>query len=108
VGPADYLLAGFGEAGLPSVTLATGQLQQFLTQDHIPEQVSQAIDDSFDGSNPAHHLRALLQELAQFFVGPAHYFLHVSVFDTGSGSDCDWLTLHKQSLSPACGAPRHW
>jgi hypothetical protein len=75
-----------------------------LTQDNIPKQSSQAIDGPFDGSNPVHDLRALLQELAQFFVGPAHYFLHVSVF----GSDCDWLTLHEQSLLPACGAPRHW
>jgi hypothetical protein len=35
-------------------------------------------------------------------VGPAHYFLHVSVFDAGSGSDCAWLTLHKPSHNPAC------
>jgi hypothetical protein len=90
---------------LTAAAFAIDQLQQFIAQQVVPEQVGKTDNGLFNRPDPAHHVSALLQQLAQLFMSLPHNLLHMSIDMGVDGSSRAWLTLHKPSpaLSPTLG-----
>jgi hypothetical protein len=68
-----------GKAGLAAICFAIHQVEKFIVQKIVAEQISEANDGLLHCSNALHNVGALLQKIAEFLMCRPNDLLHVFV-----------------------------